>query len=333
VQYDKEYFDSEEFHELLDSYEAAVADGNYPFMDADDLIDIADYYNMSDCHDKAVEVVDHALQLYPNATLPNVFMAREALQDGDFERADQYMAAIEDRDDPDYHYLKAELLIAQEQTEQADRYLRDYGMTVPADEYEDFVKDCANLYVDYGISDKAYEWMLRSKGDNSVDFKELMARTLFGLGKYPEAQKLFNELIDADPYNSIYWNALASAQFLNEQYSDAVASSEYALAINPKDSEALAIKGSGMIQLGNVEEAVKYLRRYAEIIPDDYPFMAACCFELGYPEEFLYYLKIACEYDPEGTRLSLGRLFPEDMEVEDYYSFMLEEIKNQEISK
>ena len=25
------------------------------------------------------------------------------------------------------------------------------------DEYEDYVRDCANLYIDYGISDKAYE--------------------------------------------------------------------------------------------------------------------------------------------------------------------------------
>ena len=82
MQYDQEYFGSEEFRELLDSYETAVADGNYPFIDADDLVDIADYYNMSGDYDRAMAVVDYALQLYPNATLPNVFMAREAEKQG-----------------------------------------------------------------------------------------------------------------------------------------------------------------------------------------------------------------------------------------------------------
>jgi len=327
VQYDKEYFDSKEFQELLGSYETAVRVGDYPFMDADDLIDIADYYNMVDEHDKAVEVVDHALELYPHATLPNVFMARESLLNGDYDAAHRFADAIEGKDEPDYHYLKTELLIAEGKIEQADRYMRDYGMTVPADEYEDFVRDCANLYIDYGISDKAYEWMLRSKGDDSVDFKELMARALFGMGKLKNAQRLYNELIDADPYNSQYWNALASAQFLNGEYSDAVSSSEYSLAINPKDTEALALKASGLTQLGNTEEAVKYCRRYAEIIPDDYPFMAACCFELGYAEEFLYFLQMACQQDPEGTKEALGGLFPEDLEVEDYFEYMVEQLK------
>ena len=293
--YDKEYFDSEDFQELLSSYEAAVAEGNYPFLDADDLVDIADFYNMSGNHDKAVAAATYALDLYPNATLPNVFMAREAMAKNDLKGARQCAEAIEDKEDPDYYYLQAELLIAEGKADEADHYLQEYAKTVPDEEYEDFLNDCVDLYMYYGM--------------------------------YQEVQRLYNELLDRNPYSSEYWNALASAQFLNEQYSDAVTSSEYALAINPKDTEALAIKGSAMIQLDNVEEAVKYLRRYAEIVPDDYPFMAACCYELGYPEEFLFFLKIACENDPEGTYMSLGRLFPEDMEVKDYYAYMEEQLR------
>jgi dTDP-4-amino-4,6-dideoxygalactose transaminase len=97
VQYDKEYFDSKEFQELLGSYETAVRVGDYPFMDADDLIDIADYYNMVDEHDKAVEVVDHALELYPHATLPNVFMARESLLNGDYDAAHRFGVEVNGR--------------------------------------------------------------------------------------------------------------------------------------------------------------------------------------------------------------------------------------------
>lgn len=477
MQYDEEYFKSEDFRELLDSYETAVQTGSYPFMDADDLVDIADYYNMQDEHDKAIEAVDHALDIYPNATLPNVFMAREALMYGDYEEAKKYAEAIEKKDDPDYQYLVAEIMIAEGDIKNADRYLRNYGRTVPSDEFEDFVRDCANLYIDYGVSDKAYEWMMRSKGDDSVDFKELMARTLFGLGKYKDSERLFNELIDHDPYSTRYWNALASAQFMNEEYNESITSSEYALAIDPDDEDGLISKANGLIRLGNYEEALKYFTHYVELEPDDtlghfhrgaclynlgrtqeaaeameralatapeddeqylvqiyqelafaysslkqlpkamemldktlsldcdhadlmvirghlqlengnakeaeesfqkainmsdsspdvilriitslldnhyvyasyemfrkffsiidqldpsfnsgYAYMALCCYQLGRLKEFIQYLRVACEKNPQETRQVLAFLFPEDMEVKDYYQYMLEKLKEQ----
>ena len=196
---DEEYFKSEEFLDLLERYEASINAGSTPFMDADDLVDIADYYSWQEDDDRAEEAIRYALELYPASTLPNVFMARRALAQDDIAEAEMYADAIENHDDPDYHYLVAEIKIAAGDIEEADEYLREYGKGVDADEYEDYVRDCANLYIDYNQSEKAYEWMLRSRGDESDDFKELMARTLFGLGKYEDSERIFNELIDQHP--------------------------------------------------------------------------------------------------------------------------------------
>ncbi len=265
MQISEEYFNSEEFKELLNNYETSMKTDNQLFMDVDDLVDIADYYNQEGKLDEAMEVIDYALQLYPNATLPNVFMARDALTNQDFDKAHEYLDRIEDKDDPDYHYMKAEIMIAEGDIEQADRYLRDYGLTVDADEHEDFVKDCANLYIDYGINDKAYEWMMRSRGDNSNDFKELMARTLFGLGKFKDSERIFNELIDRNPYSAKYWKALAGVQLMAEDYSDAISSSEYAIAIDPTDSEGLLCKANALMHLQNYEEAAKYYKKYTDL--------------------------------------------------------------------
>jgi len=298
MQFDEEYFKSEDFREILDSYEAALATGLHPFLDADDLIDIADYYNYSGDADRAAQAADYAFLLYPHATLPNVFKAREALQRGDYATARRHADAISATDDPDYHYLKAEILIAEGRTDEADRYLRDYSVTVEAAEYQDFVKDCANLFIDYGVSDKAYEWMLRSKDDASVDFKELMARTMLGLGKYKDASRLFNELLDHDPYSKEYWNALTSAQYLDDDFAGAVASSEYALAIDPADPEALANKANGMFRLANYEEAYKFYQRYLQVMPDDvYGMlnMGACLVCLNRNEEAVDMLRKAVE--------------------------------------
>ena len=267
--FDEDYFESEDFQDMLKCYESAINSGEQLFMDADELVDIADYYNFKGSYDQADAAVELALELFPHATLPNVFMAREALLTLDFDTARKYADSIEAKDDPDYHYLVAEIMIAEGRADEADSYLRDYSKTIDSNEYKDLVKDCANLFVDYGVSDKAYQWIISSKGDDSTDFKELMARALVGVGKYNEAEHILNELLDRSPYSTVYWNALANTQFMNEDYSSAITSSEYALAIDPDDAEGLSSKASGLFRMGNYEEALKYFRRYSEVNKDD----------------------------------------------------------------
>lgn len=306
MQYNEDYFNSEDFKELLESYETAIQVGEQPFLDADDLVDLADYYNYTGEGNKAVEAIDHALELYPDATLPNVFKAREALTEGDFEKAGHYADAIGDHDDPDFHYLIAEIMIAEGHIEKADRYLRQYARSVEENEWEDFIKDCANLYVDYGVNDKAYQWMMRSKGDDSTDFKELMARTLFGLGKYKDSERLFNELIDRNPYSSHYWNALASAQLMDEDYSNAITSSEYAIAINPDDPDGLTSKANGLFRLGNYEDALEYFNRLEKLMPDDDLVLlneGVCLVNLQRHLEAISYLERALEVADEESEI------------------------------
>ena len=300
-----EYFDNEEFRELLDNYEESVKSGHPLFMDADDLADIADYYHFTGMDQQAGETIEYALSLYPNATLPNVFKAREALTSGDVDTARECVEMIENKDDPEYHYMQAELLMAQDKVEEADDYLRQYFKTVPPDEYQDFVMDVANIYFDYGLNEKAYEWMMRSKGDGSNDFKELMARTLFGLGKYKDSERIFNELLDKNPYSKRYWNALANAQFMNEDFSGAVSSSEYAIAIDPKDPESLLSKANCLYNLQNYEEALDYFQRYSEQADEDefgYLYQGTCLINLGRYQEAVSILKKALDTAPPDSQ-------------------------------
>ena len=294
MQYNEEYFNSEDFKELLESYETALQAGEQPFMDADDLVDLADYYNYHGEGDKAAEAIERALDLYPDATLPNVFKAREALMMGDNELAHHYAEAIGDKDDPDYHYLTAEILIAEGHIEQADLYLRRYAKSVNEDEWEDFIKDCANLYVDYGVNDKAYQWMMRSKGDDSSDFKELMARTLMGLGKYKDSEKIFNELI--------------------ENYEEALEYFRRLENLMPDDDVILLDEGVCLVNLGRHEEAVSYLEHAlsvadeeSEVLPQIYLELAFCYSSMKQPSKALEMIDAAMELPGDTTDLMVIR--------------------------
>lgn len=298
------YFEDEEFREMLEDYERTVKSGQPVFMDADDLADIADYYQEEGRYDDAQMAVDRALELQPDSVVALNYQIHKALDQGDFEAAEDYLNQIIDRDLPEYTYCRAEIWIAQEEVEKADEYLRQEFKECPPEESQDFVLDVVNLYTDYGYSEKAMEWMMRAKQENTEDFKELMGRTLFGLGKYDDSERIFNELLDRNPFQKRYWNALASTQFMKEDYSGSVTSSEYAIAIDPEDAEGLLAKANGLFRLENFEEALEYYKRYSEKEPDDefgLLHQGTCLINLGRNEEAVELLLEAEATAPEDS--------------------------------
>ncbi len=302
---DEEYFKSDEFKELLEKYMESTENGSSLFMDVDEMVDLADYFNWKGKDKEADDVIDYALYLYPDAALPNVFKARRALEKKDYAKARAYAEQIGNHDDPDYHYLIAEIMICEGNINGADCYLVEYGKTIDPDEQDDFLRDCANLFIDYNVRNKALEWIIRCHEDKSEDYRDLLGRALLTQGYYTEAERIFNELLDKHPFSTDYWNALASAQIMGSAYSDAITSSEYAIAINPKDSEGFVNKANALYHLENYEEAAKYYQRYAEMEPDDESallYQGACLVNIGRNKEAVKLLERALKLAPESSQ-------------------------------
>ena len=310
---DDDYFDSKEFQDMLEAYEHSVNAGEPVFMDAEELSDIADYYQYTGHADEAEEAITLALSLAPGSIAPLSYRIHQALFEGDIEKAHEYYDQIIETDDPDYIYDRAEILIAEGRVEEADEYLREEFKQVPPDEYQDYVMDVANIYTDNGQPQKAMEWMARAGHQQSTDFKELMGRTLFGLGKYKDSERIFNELVDKDPFSTRYWNALASAQFMSEDYQQAIQSSEYAIAIDPQDPDGLMAKANGLFHLNNYEESLKYFQRYSEQVPDDeyaLLYQGICLLNTNRPQEAIEILHKAA-YTAPADSSSLTDIYQE----------------------
>ena len=300
---DQAYFDSKEFQQILRQYEESVQQGNSIYMDADELADIADYYQYNGKLDEADQAINMALEYNPDAVGPLLYKAREALSAKDFDLARDYAEHIQAVDQEEAFYLQGEILICENKLDEADALFEEKIKDIMPDEWTDYVYDVANIFSDYNAYDKAFMWMARSRGDDSDDFKELMARTLFGLGKYKDSERIFNELIDHNPYSIRYWNALASAQFMNEDYNAAITSSEYAIAIDPHDAESILSKANSLYSLGNYESALTFFKRYSEIMPEDefgFLHQGTCLINLGKFPEALEVLEQA-EHLAEGA--------------------------------
>ncbi len=265
-----QYFETEEFKANLRSYEEALQAGRSVYFDSDIFADIAEYYQSRGQKEQAAEAIERAIRLFPGATLPWVFKAREALMaENGVEEAYECLQHVDDTSDFEYIYMLAEIMIVEDKIEQADAVLQACFDTLDDDERNDFLVDAATLYADYEVFDKALQWFEQINGGEDSEYKELKGRISLGHGNYEESENIFQELLEEDPYSSHYWNNLASLQFLKNDFANAITSSEFSIAINPDDSEAILNKGNSLFSLGNYDEALKYFRRYAELVPDD----------------------------------------------------------------
>ncbi len=307
------YYSSKEFKTLLSRYEAATNNGDTIFMDSDELTDIAEYYYSNGHTDQALATIDYALSIFPNATAPLVFKARFALiNDGNTKQARAYLDRVTDQTDLDYIYLCAEILFHEGKTDEAHNYLREMYERIDDDtDRADYVLDVATIYADYGMPDKAKEWLALSDETDLADYKELEGRIAISQGLYEKSEHIFNQLLDEDPYSTPYWNHLASSQIHLGHISDSIASSEYSIAINPNDEEAILNKANGLYALTNYDEALRYYQRFTQLCPDEdtgYLLQALTQLNLGHYEEAVTLLKQAEQKATSGSSASSNLL-------------------------
>ena len=292
------FYESPEFKEKFQLYENAQASGTSVYLEPDDLTDIAEYYHILGNIDACKNTVDYAIKMFPGATMPLVFRSRVALlMEHDVARAEEYAEMIDDKADLEYLYLKAEIMIVDDRAEEAETFLRDAYDDLEDDEDKaDFLIDVANLYADYELMEYAQQWLSLSEEYDSTDYKELQGRIAMGLGDYEESNRIYNELIDRNPYSFTYWNQLASSQLLHNEIMESIQSSEFALAINPDDEDATLNKANGLFNLGNFEEACKYYERFTKISPNSEVgemFLGISLINLNRTEEGVEHLKKA----------------------------------------
>lgn len=264
------YFSTKVFKRILEEFKQCETN-SVPFIaSSNDYADIILYYYQIGQREKASEVYEKAMKLYPNALSLMTGKIRMLLTEGKIEEAWLLAEQIEDKEDPEYSHILAEIMIFEGKEEEADQYLEEWYRERKDEEgMDDYAIDTAWMLFDLNLPDLACKWLDEVEYQNEEVHMELKANLLISAEKVEEAKTIINELIDKDPYAIAYWNLLAYAQLKNGEIEDSITSSEYALAINPEDNEATFNKASALLFLGNPEEAVHYFERYRKQVPFD----------------------------------------------------------------
>ena len=163
------YFEDPEFKEALAKYEGMVESHTPAYFEADELIDIAEYYASKGRHKDADKAIDLAIQLHPENTDALIFRARSLMLLGKKEEAQMVMQLINNPADREFRFLQADLLIEEEHMEEADEILQQLAMD---EEYElDTLLDIILNYVDVNQKEYAKKWIageITSKNDGAA---------------------------------------------------------------------------------------------------------------------------------------------------------------------
>lgn len=264
------YYQSRHFLRLLHRYEKAVAEGHMPYLEADELTDIAEYYMTGGQEEKAEGAIQAAIDMHPDAPDPQIFRARQKMFYGKLDEARAITDAITEQQDSEVIYLRAELLIKAGQCAEASLFLEDQ-MELMQDSMDTYLYDCTAIFMDYDQWQTAKTWLdrLRKHCPEHPSLPIMEAEIMMGLDKYEEALDMLRDIVDADPYCTEAWNLLAETYVALDMFPEAQEAADFALAINPAEADALLMKGNAFMRNEQMKEAIEQYDSYLKLKPDD----------------------------------------------------------------
>lgn len=247
---DKELFD------MAERFEKAQNEGKHIYMDADDWADLADYYATHKKADKAFEAIESGLMQHPGNTAILVEQAYLYLDDNQLETALQIANSIEESDTAEVKILKATLYLRKGEDWKTNDLLEGLENT---DSLANII-EIAYMYIEAGSPDLALPWLnsVNERHKKNEAYLSTLADYYFAVNEIDECQKLFNQLIDINPYSAPYWFGLSRCYMCKEQYHKVIEAAEFAIVADEEYGEAYLIMSNAYFFLGNEEKGMEY---------------------------------------------------------------------------
>ena len=207
------------------------------------------------------------------------------------QEAQQLLYSLPDQNDYEVRLLYTELALIQGDAEKAKRLFEQCYEENP---YIETLFDIGQLYLDYRMKNEAYPWILKAfkQEPENPEAIELMASFQYMSENWPEAEKLYNRLLDEFPYNTDTWLNLSKCHYQQGQIEQAIEALDFALAIDDTSLFARELKAHCYLDLGESEKALQclgYIESHTKDKPYIWDILTRVHFELGNYEEVLEY--------------------------------------------
>lgn len=270
MNYDKGYFNSPEFREILKKYEQASRQESIPYFGIDELVDLFSYFMSTDKVYEGENILAITKRLHPNSPESIKMEIRLSLNRGEAQEAMQLFSTLGYTEENENRLLKAEILLSLKDFKHA----RDIAIELLSDAHNGGVSENAyealEILLDCGFAHEALficEELLR-KAPKQRSLIEVKAECLIELQRINEAVKIYNELIDEEPYNTFYWEQLGHIFYMVKRYGKALECFEYEIAINEEIDYAKLMQAYSFYRLRDYRHAMKIFNELGSNHPD-----------------------------------------------------------------
>ena len=275
---------------LYNEFESEIVKAGNPeaYFDEADLIEIFDYASDMDHYIVKMEVLLYGARHYPSSEALATRRAWFYSSFGEMEAA----ADVNNRVSNGGLLNRLLTLRAEGATDSPDTRARLDAMIDAAADLGD--EDVIQL-VDYCAECGMLDWIednrkrIEAKCSYTPTFIYEYADRAEDLGDLATARRLFEELTMMEPFTIDFWLRLSAVQITEGDFDEALASADYAIAVDSGCLEALRLKGRAMYRLGRDKNDVARIFRtvldHPESNDSDASAYAATLIELGRTDE------------------------------------------------
>ena len=237
------------------------------YFDADEIIDLLEYFEDIEDFDHFTKVVKIGQQLHPHNIDIKIQRCKGYIYNNNFEKALTLIEQLSNTENQDLKVMKCECFCALDRYEELLACL-DTIKTDLDDELEEIYEYFAHLMRDRYESINAYDFVQRGLAlfPNSVALKEELCYHHDMQYEIEKAFTVCKELLDCNPYNIDYWYILGRLYSITKEYDKAIEAYEFALVCDDSDIEIKILKTFCFYMKENFEKAVE---SYKDVFSDE----------------------------------------------------------------
>ena len=263
MNYDKGFFDSPEFRELLARYEQSRRLGMSAYFGIDEFADLISYFLFIDNRDEAMQALETSKRLHPSAPENIKLEIKVLLCYGEPTQALKLFNSLKYTEDIESKTIKAEIMLALKDFKQA----RELAMSILQASHpeDDCVYDALEVLLDCGFALDALaicEKALKAAPGRS-NLLEVKGECLIELQRINEAVEIYNRLLDTSPYSTFYWEQLGHIYYMVKRFGKALECFEFELTINEEIEYAAMMQAYCYYHLRNYEKAKEIFITFA----------------------------------------------------------------------
>ena len=304
MNYDKGYFDSSEFRELLAKYENSVRLGIGSYFGIDEFVDLLSYYLSVDKSDEAANVLDAARHLHPAAP-ENIKMGiKLLLYNGEPEKAFTLFKELKFVDEIEMLTIKADIMVALRDFRQAHEIAIE--LLQKSQPGQESVYEGLEVLLDCGFALEALEICETAikAAPQQISLHEVKAECLIELQRINEAVKIYNELLDNNSYSTFYWEQLGHIYYMVKKFGKSLECFEYESAINEDIEYAYMMQAYCYYYLRDYDKAKELFgtlaKKYSNTVTPIF-YIGLCHYHQGAIEDAIMAFDIAIGNSQEGT--------------------------------